>query len=1216
MTPGRAISGVCFCVMACLSMTILLSCETASQEPAARSVSAASSTPAVVLPLNATVKFDDLSPKVARPLSKPYPRRLPAGAVKAMTEARELQKKKNNAAAVEKLQRALDFDPDNPQIRQMLGMAQLTIPNYGDALKNLLAADEYLADDVQLQILLGQLYRNLRQPSQAILRYRQALLCSNAKPSNPQAAYALLVLSTLLENEGYWTAALDCLNTLQGWISEHQRAYESNALLQSLIFSPEKLKAMRGHLLALLQRNTEAIPLLTNAYQRNLADAQTADWLFEALVQDKQYPRAEDMLVELAGSGPLQGLAPLLAKELCVSSGDPAMPLRLWKRLRTGENLSAPLAMNLAQLAQQQNQPAQAMKILDDLLKQSPHHPEGVQMLAELSMRTGDRTRALKLLASLIQANPQSPAAVAAGVKAVAKENTDPNLLEQFSEATYQDASEGKFALHYVAGLLAMEQDKPLKAADHFQRAIREKKDFYPAYDALLDLHLRAKDTQALKVLLDLCKEVAEEEYYYNYLLGRAQLSEGKPDQAIDSLESARQKNNSHIPTLTTLAKAYRMQADRSQDADVRSMFVKQAQNALLQVIRLTPDSADSYRALFDLYLESGEPDRALEVAETLMRRQPDQPDGALMQAEGFLQAGKIEQARTVLQQLVQRFPDNPTIQLLAIQAILKRFPGVLPKPVYDQSVERLEGLLQKNPDHEKTRRFLAELLSQAVPGDYGLAAKVWADVVKQAPDDAEAAEMLAMTTLRAGRSDEALKLIRTLRDAAPESPTLRMMEVDALVLSARTDQAAELIRSWWNEDKTGLAWVMLLLDLYEEIQQYDDALKLLNEIKKTSPELMPEGIRVSRMVAFLCKAGRYDKAIKLAGKNDDPLCYAVLTDELVRAEKYDTLLSALKAARTQKKSPEQLTRLRENMLYVLGRAGRYKQAVETIDEWIEALEKAQPKPGNAATQLADWRQSAVRMLIGGGMIEQAQKRLTTYLANDPNNAELHNLQSSVFSEQGRNREAMQELKRALSLQPKDSSYQNNLAYLLAENGIDLKQAEQLIRSALQTDGPRSTTADTLAWVYYKQGRLGEAGEVLVSVLPSEDAGRPGRIRLNGGAEDIHPVIWDHAGDTFYRMGYVQRALQYWGKALEGAKKEPVPLSEIRGILKNTPAKLQAVADEKKPPVAPLGKEVESSIEKTLQEYRKQHNLPEPTTQPKKSSTQSRYMNDNDLDME
>ncbi|MBN1943428.1 MAG: tetratricopeptide repeat protein [Phycisphaerae bacterium] len=1209
----RAISGL-LRLAAILPVLAIPACQPAPEAP--KHPSEAQPTTAPVLPRRATVKLDDLSPPIARPISKPYPRRLPAGAAKAMHQARELQKKKNFAAAVEKLQRARDFDPDNPHIRQLLGMAQLSLPNYGEALKNLQAACEYLADDVQMQILLGQLYRNLRQRNEAILHFRTALKCSNAKPSNPQTAYALLTLSRLLEEEGYWTAALECLTTLDSYLRQHARAYESNPLLESLLFRPEKLKAMRGRLLAMLLRHEEAIRLLTNAYHRNRADAQTANWLFEALVGARQYNQAETMLVELAGSGSLQGLAPTLAKNLCDASDDKTMPLRVWRALRRDEKVSAPLAISLAGSARKRGATKQAVAILDDLLKEVPDHVEGVQLLAELSVETGDRNKALHLLARLIRANPQSPDAVAVGVKTVAAGNTDPTLLETFSEQTYQDAGDAKFALHYVAGLLALQENKPLKAADHFQRAIREKKNFYPAYDALLDLHLRAKDAEALRVLLDLCKEVAKEEYYYNYLLGRARLSEGKPDQAIDALEAAREKNSTHVPTLLTLGKAYLAQAERSRDADVRRMFQTRAQSVLQKAIRLTPDATDIYRTLFDLYLEQNDHAKALEVADALMRRRPERPDGALMQAEAFLHAGRTDQARVVLQLLVKKFPDHPMIQLLAVQAILKRFPGVLPRPVYDQSVDRLRELLRKHPDHDRTRRFLAQLLSQAVPGHYDQAAEIWAQIVRHNPDDTAAAETLAMMRLRAGQYEKALQSIRRLRETLPKDLTLRLLEADALVKAGRADEATRLIRTWWDQDKSNTTWVMLLLDLYQETTRHDDALQLLGELKTDSPDLLPKEVRISRTLAFLCRAGRYDQAVALAEKNRDPLYYSVLVDELIRAmrstrfavvtnapngtpstqsylpehlkKQYDRLISILDKAHAKESDAAKKSRLRDMLLYALARDHRYTRAVEMIDGWMDEIEQAQPRPSDAVAQRAKWQEAAVRMLLSAGLLDEAASRLDTYLANDPNNAALHNLHSSLLSERGKDAQAVRELQRAYALQPKDPSYQNNLAYILAEGGKQLTRAEQLIQTALRSDGPHSTTADTLAWVYYKQGRLGESAEVFASILPEDD-----------DEDDVHTVIWDHAGDVFYRLGWVDRAVHYWTRALRGARDEPVASREIQRILDNTPKKLQAVRDETLPPVAPLGKEVESSIEKTLQEYKQNRVvMPATTSQP------------------
>jgi hypothetical protein len=126
----------------------------------------------------------------------------------------------------------------------------------------------------------------------------------------------------------------------------------------------------------------------------------------------------------------------------------------------------------------------------------------------------------------------------------------------------------------------------------------------------------------------------------------------------------------------------------------------------------------------------------------------------------------------------------------------------------------------------------------------------------------------------------------------------------------------------------------------------------------------------------------------------------------------------------------------------------------------------------------------------------------------------------------------------------------------------------------LKQEGPQSSTADTLAWVYYKQGRLSESGEVFLSILPG--AGIDPIQRISDEEEYFHPVIWDHAGDALYRLGWTERAVRYWQKAIQGATKERQQTRETRSILQNTPGKIQAIKDKTTPAVAPLGQKLQT----------------------------------------
>ena len=104
---------------------------------------------------------------------------------------------------------------------------------------------------------------------------------------------------------------------------------------------------------------------------------------------------------------------------------------------------------------------------------------------------------------------------------------------------------------------------------------------------------------------------------------------------------------------------------------------------------------------------------------------------------------------------------------------------------------------------------------------------------------------------------------------------------------------------------------------------------------------------------------------------------------------------------------------------------------------------------------------------------------------------------------------------------------------------------------------------NSLGWVFYKQGRFREAGGIFRQILRSQAD--------DGDGGDEHAVIFDHAGDVYYRLGWKQKAVELWTRALELAKKEKLPTLEIRKILSDTQAKIKAAKSNREPVLAPLG---------------------------------------------
>jgi Flp pilus assembly protein TadD len=86
----------------------------------------------------------------------------------------------------------------------------------------------------------------------------------------------------------------------------------------------------------------------------------------------------------------------------------------------------------------------------------------------------------------------------------------------------------------------------------------------------------------------------------------------------------------------------------------------------------------------------------------------------------------------------------------------------------------------------------------------------------------------------------------------------------------------------------------------------------------------------------------------------------------------------------------------------------------------------------------------------------------------------------------GRNAEAAKYLRKVLQLRPSDANMMNNLAYLLANSGGDLKEAAELAQRALRAAPQEGSYQDTLGWIYLKANQTQTAFEIFRSLTERE----------------------------------------------------------------------------------------------------------------------------------
>jgi tetratricopeptide (TPR) repeat protein len=104
-----------------------------------------------------------------------------------------------------------------------------------------------------------------------------------------------------------------------------------------------------------------------------------------------------------------------------------------------------------------------------------------------------------------------------------------------------------------------------------------------------------------------------------------------------------------------------------------------------------------------------------------------------------------------------------------------------------------------------------------------------------------------------------------------------------------------------------------------------------------------------------------------------------------------------------------------------------------------------------------------------------------------------------------------------LRLRPEYHLILNNYSYSLAERGLQLNRALDMVTKALEAQPNNASYLDTKAWVLYQRGDFSNAEKYLLQALEKGTA---------------NATLLDHLGDIYFRLNDRGRAVEYWGKAL------------------------------------------------------------------------------------
>ena len=218
--------------------------------------------------------------------------------------------------------------------------------------------------------------------------------------------------------------------------------------------------------------------------------------------------------------------------------------------------------------------------------------------------------------------------------------------------------------------------------------------------------------------------------------------------------------------------------------------------------------------------------------------------------------------------------------------------------------------------------------------------------------------------------------------------------------------------------------------------------------------------------------------------------------------------------------SPNLQTTTKTRQASLLAQQGRVDEA--------RALLKSLPSgtPAEARSRLI----AEVQMLRAQKQFEAAFQLLEKALADFPDDTDLL-YDQAMLADKLQRYDVMEQLLRAIiEQQPDNQNAYNALGYSLAERGLRLPEARELITKALSLAPNDPFISDSLGWVEFKAGNLTEAIRILDKAFRTKP----------------DPEIAAHLGEVLWVAGQKSRAQSVWKEGLALSKDNETLLETLR----------------------------------------------------------------------
>ena len=227
------------------------------------------------------------------------------------------------------------------------------------------------------------------------------------------------------------------------------------------------------------------------------------------------------------------------------------------------------------------------------------------------------------------------------------------------------------------------------------------------------------------------------------------------------------------------------------------------------------------------------------------------------LSARSAVADGRYQEALDLYRKALAIVPNDPIVHLEYAQLLRDL-------NVADEATREAREAVRLDPDLPEARRLLGALELSAAekdPSRLTPAIEQLTAARRLSPNDIASAVSLARALLAADRAREAAAVLDELPELAGQ-PIIQRMNAEAKAKSGRWKEAESLYKGLLAQDQGDREIAAALIDLYEDQDEMDDALALLEELAHRDPD---NSAIQERIVLDLARAGKFDEAEKRA---------------------------------------------------------------------------------------------------------------------------------------------------------------------------------------------------------------------------------------------------------------------------------------------------------------------------------------------------------------